>query len=200
MNPMIFYETTTDGRFIAVHIGDIESDHRAQVVADFERRFPAAQWIGDITCYVLKMGELRRLVDFAAACAQSLRAELPLDVQWRVHKKSEAIWTQEAMKKEAQKRAFAEAHGQQQGAYGQAQSQYGFWQGIYGPSFNQRGSGRTPPAPDSPYAVLRVVEGAPMEVVDAAYRALAKKHHPDKGGDAEEMKRINAAYAKLKGD
>jgi hypothetical protein len=46
----------------------------------------------------------------------------------------------------------------------------------------------------TPWAALRVLPGAPREVVDAAYRALVKLHHPDlNGGDGEQMKRINDA-------
>jgi DnaJ-class molecular chaperone len=49
----------------------------------------------------------------------------------------------------------------------------------------------------SAYAVLHLAYGAPREVVTAAYRALSRMHHPDKGGDAEVMKQINAAYSEL---
>lgn len=47
------------------------------------------------------------------------------------------------------------------------------------------------------YATLHVQPGAPESVVKAAYRALAQAHHPDTGGDAQAMKRINAAYAAI---
>jgi hypothetical protein len=52
-----------------------------------------------------------------------------------------------------------------------------------------------------PYAVLGVAEGARPDDVTAAYRALAKRWHPDRGGgeDAEErMAQINAAYDLLR--
>jgi curved DNA-binding protein CbpA len=32
-----------------------------------------------------------------------------------------------------------------------------------------------------------------MDEIDKAYRQLASKHHPDKGGDPSEMARINRA-------
>jgi hypothetical protein len=48
------------------------------------------------------------------------------------------------------------------------------------------------------FATLYVTSDAPSEVIKAAYRALAAMHHPDKGGDAASMVRINAAYAELK--
>lgn len=44
---------------------------------------------------------------------------------------------------------------------------------------------------------LYLVEGAPVQVVQAAYRALSMIHHPDKGGDSETMKSINEAYKEL---
>ena len=51
------------------------------------------------------------------------------------------------------------------------------------------------------YAVLQVSEHADPEVIDAAYRALARKWHPDVNGDpgaAEYMRAINAAYHVLR--
>ena len=49
------------------------------------------------------------------------------------------------------------------------------------------------PAPDSPYKVLGVPEGASKGEIQAAYRRLASQHHPDNGGDAEQFKRVTAA-------
>ena len=52
-----------------------------------------------------------------------------------------------------------------------------------------------------PYQTLEVAPGAEPEVVDAAYRALARKYHPDVNrspGAAERMREINAAYAVLR--
>ena len=45
--------------------------------------------------------------------------------------------------------------------------------------------------------VLWLRPGAPSEVVNAVYRALAKMHHPDYGGDNEMMQLINAAYERV---
>ncbi len=49
-----------------------------------------------------------------------------------------------------------------------------------------------------PYIVLGLMPSAPDEVVDAAYRAMAKKYHSDKGGSDQEMARINKAYEQIK--
>lgn len=46
----------------------------------------------------------------------------------------------------------------------------------------------------NPYQVLGVPLGADAETVKKAYRRLAKKHHPDLGGDEETFKEINDAY------
>lgn len=50
---------------------------------------------------------------------------------------------------------------------------------------------------DSARGRLFVTADAPQEVVTAAYRALAKMHHPDKGGDEEEFKAIDKAYKEI---
>ena len=50
------------------------------------------------------------------------------------------------------------------------------------------------------YKVLQVAPDADAEVIQAVYRRLARKYHPDTGGDkasAEKMKLVNEAYAVL---
>ena len=48
------------------------------------------------------------------------------------------------------------------------------------------------------YAVLGVTKDADPEVIKAAYRALAKKHHPDtSGGSAERFLQIRRAWEVL---
>lgn len=47
------------------------------------------------------------------------------------------------------------------------------------------------------YEVLQVRRSAEPEVIRAAYRALARKHHPDFGGSPERMATINDAWAVL---
>lgn len=55
------------------------------------------------------------------------------------------------------------------------------------------------PAPQTAnwWSVLGVSIGSPAEEVRAAYRALAKQHHPDVGGDGEIFVRIQKAYAEF---
>jgi len=59
----------------------------------------------------------------------------------------------------------------------------------------------TPPSKPKavdPYTALWLLPGAPLEVIRAAYKALATLHHPDKpSGDDEKMKAINSAYQQL---
>jgi curved DNA-binding protein CbpA len=47
------------------------------------------------------------------------------------------------------------------------------------------------------YRVLQVDPGAELDVIQAAYRVLARRHHPDLAGDDTLMKRINAAWEVL---
>jgi hypothetical protein len=47
------------------------------------------------------------------------------------------------------------------------------------------------------YSVLYIQEDAPKEVVDAAYKALMLKNHPDRGGDVEKTVRINNALESI---
>jgi len=44
------------------------------------------------------------------------------------------------------------------------------------------------------YEVLGLQKGASDDEIKKAYRKLAMKHHPDKGGDPEEFKKIQGAY------
>ncbi|PIQ92714.1 MAG: molecular chaperone DnaJ [Parcubacteria group bacterium CG11_big_fil_rev_8_21_14_0_20_39_14] len=47
------------------------------------------------------------------------------------------------------------------------------------------------------YEVLGVSRGASQDEVKRAYRSLAHKHHPDKGGDEKKFKELNEAYQVL---
>ncbi len=71
-----------------------------------------------------------------------------------------------------------------------------------GPGKQQKAKGTPPPPPKPPkqskedeaFEALHLCSSAPPEVVKAAYRALAQKHHPDHQGDTATMQRLNQAY------
>jgi hypothetical protein len=44
------------------------------------------------------------------------------------------------------------------------------------------------------YSILGACETATQDEIERLYKRLAFRHHPDRGGDAEEMKLINEAY------
>jgi hypothetical protein len=50
---------------------------------------------------------------------------------------------------------------------------------------------------NDPYRTLGVVPEASDAVLRERYLALARTHHPDRGGSAEQMRRINDAYEKV---
>lgn len=78
-------------------------------------------------------------------------------------------------------------------------------------AYDTRGRDSAPPPPPpkapvtTPHAALYVLPTAPREVIEAAYRALVKKHHPDRLPEPERaqgnerLARINVAYAQLTG-
>ena len=47
------------------------------------------------------------------------------------------------------------------------------------------------------YKVLGVPESSTQDDIKKAYRKLSLKHHPDRGGNADEFKKINEAYSVL---
>ena len=51
---------------------------------------------------------------------------------------------------------------------------------------------------EDPHAVLGVSPRASPDQVQTRYRELALAHHPDRGGDAGEMQRINQAYERIR--
>lgn len=72
---------------------------------------------------------------------------------------------------------------------------------------NTTRSARAPRPPASPkvkppqtthYDTLEVSPRASQETIEAAYKSLARKHHPDMGGKVSTMQDITAAYSVLK--
>lgn len=57
-----------------------------------------------------------------------------------------------------------------------------------------------PQAARDPYELLGVRPDAPLEVVEASYRALAKAAHPDAGGSGDAMAELNAALERVRAD
>ena len=47
------------------------------------------------------------------------------------------------------------------------------------------------------YSVLGADGGATREEIERRYKRLARRHHPDRGGDEEEMKALNEAWRVL---
>ena len=50
------------------------------------------------------------------------------------------------------------------------------------------------------WSKLWLIEGAPLEIVQAVYKVLSKKHHPDLGGDVVKMTEINVAHKDILGE
>ncbi len=47
------------------------------------------------------------------------------------------------------------------------------------------------------YSILGMGKDASQDEIERLYKRLARQHHPDRGGDAEQMKTINEAYRVL---
>ncbi len=50
------------------------------------------------------------------------------------------------------------------------------------------------------YSILGVTSSATREEIKAAFRSLARLHHPDKAGDAVKFKEVNEAHGILADD
>jgi hypothetical protein len=74
--------------------------------------------------------------------------------------------------------------------------------GTVGPDSGRGGrpNSNTPPADEvsDAFVALHLRETAPPELVDSAYRCLAKLAHPDRGGTHEQMLTLTAAHDALK--
>ena len=54
-----------------------------------------------------------------------------------------------------------------------------------------------PPSPANPWAPFVLGPNTGRDDLKQQYRALARAHHPDRGGDPRDMARINLLYATL---
>ncbi len=54
------------------------------------------------------------------------------------------------------------------------------------------------PGASDPYAMLGVSSRAPWDEIVAARNRLLRQWHPDAGGDEEQLRRLNAAFAELR--
>lgn len=50
----------------------------------------------------------------------------------------------------------------------------------------------------NPYDVLMILPDSPIEVAEAVFRSLAKKHHPDTGGSVDTFKELNEAIEEIR--
>lgn len=50
----------------------------------------------------------------------------------------------------------------------------------------------------NPYDVLMILPDSPIEVAEAVFRSLAKKHHPDTGGSSETFQELNDAIEEIR--
>jgi hypothetical protein len=50
----------------------------------------------------------------------------------------------------------------------------------------------------TPKGVLGLLPGADLEVAEAAYRTLVRRHHPDRGGDPDVTRRLNWAIQEIR--
>mmetsp|Transcript_30339 Transcript_30339/g.81172 ORF Transcript_30339/g.81172 Transcript_30339/m.81172 type:complete len:253 (+) Transcript_30339:114-872(+) len=75
---------------------------------------------------------------------------------------------------------------------------FGGFPGMDGPGGKSGGRGNSKPADTTKfYKLLEVDKNASDAEIKKAYRKLAVKHHPDKGGDPETFKEITRAYEVL---
>ena len=50
----------------------------------------------------------------------------------------------------------------------------------------------------TPLGALGLLPGADLEIAEAAYRTLARRHHPDRGGNPDVMRRLNWAIQEIR--
>ena len=134
--------------------------------------------------YEEKHGDVRIKTPYLAAFVEALKAGIPWDDrEWKPETKTWLVGAASA------KQAIAICHRffdqVEVIAFRDQHQQAGFVE-----------SAKT--GPSDPYAALHLLPTAPSPLVDAAYRCLARLHHPDLGGDTATMQGINAAYDRLR--
>lgn len=50
----------------------------------------------------------------------------------------------------------------------------------------------------SPWEILNIYPGSPLPIAESAYKYMAMKAHPDKGGTQEQMRELNDAIEKIR--
>ncbi len=50
----------------------------------------------------------------------------------------------------------------------------------------------------TPLGAVGLLPGADLEIAEAAYRTLARRHHPDRGGNPDAMRRLNWAIQEIR--
>ena len=70
---------------------------------------------------------------------------------------------------------------------------------LFGPrSLLVAGSVQLPTEIAQAFTVLGLAHDASFDAVQQHYRLLAKRHHPDMGGEAEQFRRVQSAYETVK--
>ncbi len=145
----------------------------------------STEWFGNAQRLLLEFfPDLdRRYTDRALRMCETLVHEAEVEQQ-------EAACEAQTRYKEAARRAKHDARKRYEAA---SKRSHRTWEEAYDsdPEEND-GSSK-----NNPYLVLGVQPDAPDEVVKAAHKAQARKHHTDLGGDRDMMARINAAFEEI---
>lgn len=116
-----------------------------------------------------------------------------LHKRWPMHASAWDRYSFEKSTRDSNQRA--QDQSRQRAGWAGGQGYGGTTSGSGGQRF-YHGFAQSPP-PSSHHAKLYVTPDAPPEVIKAAYKALAMKYHPDRGGDGRAMVEVNAAFEAL---
>lgn len=112
----------------------------------------------------------------------------------------DGYYRQRAARDHAQERAgsgYQRTSGNQRTTYNAGGWHYQDFFGSFRREQTSAGPSASTAMPSTHHAKLYVTTDAPAEVIRAAYKALALKYHPDRGGDGAKMLEVNAAFAAL---